>query len=406
MGGARCDACLLANVTFPNCEVCDECQDQWRERIELLQTEIADTTSFIVSLNLTGPRTLDIPFFQQLLRLLRNISTLLENSEIQRLSSNVSATHEMACELVDLSEELLRRGRALQELIAMSENASVMLQRETVILMEDLSQLREELSFPIVPVSVPTNSTSYLVITREALERADDAEMLVRVNFTSILREITSLLNVSDTEGIIRERDRDLQSRVDDINTGIVELERLANETSPRLCGGGPKPECGSGCGGLGCGECGGVAGSGCSGLVTQASRALNTSQTALDRAREFFSRLQGQLDELRAGISEGRVIANNSQDLVELLTESRSVAEDLLQEVQILSSAVERELVTNRSDPTEIGRNINATLALSLEILPEEVRGIMTLQASVCVCVFIVYCCCLLLVPWDIGGY
>ncbi len=401
MGGANCDRCLDTTLgTFPDCDECDECTDQWRDRIDPLRTQVSETTSFVANLNLTNqPLVVDVPNFLELLRLVRDIEDALGGSSVEILASNISSTHSLVCSLVNVTRSLLGRAQMLELRLVVSENTSNAILADVSILTATLSSLQRELasiSAIFGSIDVPVNSSRLLQLSRAALERADSASELVRVNFTSVLSEIQSAIEEFDNANVsaVDVRNDALRERVDDVWTRADQIRSFLDQASLQLCGsakgGGEGSGSGSGgnplvtslsssatsctdeCGVTGCSTCG--VGEGCGGLAAGARRALNISQHALDIADSLLLEARSDFAELTELLVRVRDAANVSQGFEESANRIRELAESAVVEIRSLISLISMELNLTRIDTDEIGRNINATLDLELDLLPEQV--------------------------------
>ena len=403
MGGARCDECLINETgrgIFPNCDECDECTDQWEERIAPLQTDVLDTATLIAGLNLTADQLVaDIPGLADLLQLIQDIEDTLGGSQVEMLSSDTQVTHGVVCGLLNRTRELLERGRMLEEELATSEATAGTILSNLTATMSTLSRLEQELdeiaSF-VDSVSIPDNSTRLLEAVQSALRRADAAERLVRVNFTSALLEIQSVLGEFNSLNVSTVEDLNifLLALANDLQGRASQLQALVDEASARLCGssGNGNETCDAECGGLGCGTCGGdgssdVVGS-CDGLSPRASQALNTSRRALEIANGLLFEVQTRVNTLRELLERAQDALQEAGLVEEGARELRRIADGILLGIRNLLIELERELGVARIDPDEIGTNINTTLTFQLDISLEEVsfccRGI---QLLLCCC-------------------
>lgn len=379
VGGDRCSTCVTNSTgSFPNCEECDECADQWLGRITPLRTQILMTASEISNLNLTNQvQGIDIPSLQELLQLAQEIRDILDNSTVDMLASDVQSTHSLVCGLVNRTQDLLQRAKMLERRLEASENTSSNILSGLAVIRDTLSNLVLELaniSTFFDSIDVSNNSTLLLEATILSLVGADGAQELVRVNFTFVLSQIQLVIQdfVLLNASLVEERNDILLVRVDDIQRRIDVLRAVIDEASVKLCGGGSVNATCGGCGGLGCDTCGATVG--CEGLTPQAMEALNTSQRALDVANTLLGRAQAQLNEIQNLLRRAQDVGTKSLSVEEAALETRRGAEELLLNIQSLISALEAELDVTRVDPEEIGMNVNATLGLQLNVFPEEV--------------------------------
>ncbi len=348
-----------------------------------MESEVLETTGYIGDLDLIRLMGInDLPGLQEILNLLREIENVLGSSDVELLSLNVQSTHNFICDLINRTRDLLQRGRSLEDQLRSSTNTSEMLLSNLEVVMGTLSELEDELSnvsasFDSIRQSM--NSSSYLRRSRSALELADDVERLVRNNFNLTLSEVRSILLAFDLLNATKVEERSLQlsSRVDSVQSRIDDLRGFINDVNLMLCGTGIF-DTGSGddapiCEGVSYGTCG--AGGECDSLANNALKALNTSIVTLDRAYTLLNVTQNRLDALRNLVLEAQRIANASDNLADS-AENVMTRTDVLQlDIEDLVSDVEGELNVTRVDPEEIGRNVNDTLALKLELMPEQVK-------------------------------
>lgn len=385
MVGDRCDRCPANSTgTFPNCEECDECADQWEERIVSLAAQISETVLVVSDLNLTNQmQDIDIPDLDQLLQLAREIEATLNGSNVATLSSDIQSTHELVCELTNMTRELLQRALTLQGELETSENSSLTILSGLDAIARTLSDLERELAnvsmeFNAIAVpSSPSPSQRLLVASREALRVAEEAESLVATNFTSVLSNIRStlvnfdLLNSSTVEDV----NDMLLARVADVQQRIDSVREFLDDASSQLCVGGGSPNnndsssddnaCEGECGGVGCDTCG--AADSCDGLRPRAIQALNTSEVALTIARSLVVDVRSRLELLQMLQERVRSLADEGRGFEEEVERIQSAADDILLELLRLISELEMELNVTRVDTREIERIVNETLELQL---------------------------------------
>ena len=423
VGGGSCDRCL-ANSTggsFPNCEECDECTDQWDARIAQLGANVSETASLIRSLDLTEQQDVDIPGLDDLLRLARDIERILDGGgdDLLRLSRDVRDTHDALCRLLadSSNSESLQRALDLEQRLEESEIVASASSALAVSLEGSLNELGRELaeiaqdianvSEAAASVLNGPSSRQLLETAQAALERAELAEGVVRLNFSSALQGVRSALEEFNGAGpnsssAAAERNAVLSERLDDVTDRVDMLQAIVEEASGMLCGGGGggsgsgssgadniyddsnnsssnNTNCVAPCGGVGCDTCGSGGDGGDSrcnnGLLPRALLALSDSEDALRLAEALLSNISSRLDALRGVVDRGRdalgeiaVAEGEAADLMRGAEEVNELVLSLLTEV----FAEERLM---RVDVSEIERLNNRTLELRLRISVEEVR-------------------------------
>ena len=367
--------------------------------------QVLETALVVSGLNLTNQmQDIDIPVLDELLQLAREIAAILNSSNVNVLASDVQTTHELLCDLINTTRGLLARAESLQTQIESAENSSSVILTDLELVTQTLFELETELanvSSQFDSIQVPDDSVRLLEQSRSALERADSAEELVRTNFTSVLSEVQSVLTEFDllNSSTVEDANDVLSSRVGDFRLRIDALQDFLVDASSQLCGGSGNSTCGE-CGGVGCGTCGptpfssdGDSGT-CSGLIVQAAGALNTSEVALVIANSLLADLQFSLDSYQRLLIRVVNVTELAGGFEREAGEIELGAADVLLELQRLISELEVELSVTRVDTEEIGRVVNLTLSLQLDLLVEEViKCLYVLHcvracARVCVCV------------------
>ncbi len=376
-----CDRCQ-ENTTqiFPTCERCDECTTAWQDVISSLRVDVEATLEIISQLNLTtiiidGD---EIPALTALFDLIRNIEEVLNSSQIDILTQEVTSTHAFLCNLTSQLLNLTDRASLIEQQLRTIENTSDYILSELERLRLSLMQLHREYlniteSFPDYELF---DSTPYVNLTRDALEQSDRANDIVRDNVTVFLADIqvylanyTAKLNESQfNETLVNNLER--LARLSD---NLTIFEELVSEANQKLCGSAINGSCDGECGGVNCSTCG--TGGNCSSLVRDAEEAVNLSSVALQLAQEALADIQEQVQRLEALMVRIERLKENATEAEEFANETYVGAGRLLSEVEVLIGMIETELTASRVDPQDIINVENKTLALRLPGTPEEVR-------------------------------
>ena len=332
---------------------------------------------------------IDLPFIEELLNLLEQIGAHLRGSNIENLSSDVNSTYNQACAQLERTQNFITQAQVFRQQLSASESDLLEISQNLPLIMDTLSQLERELAniseFLESIDTSPMDTIFYLELSQAALRRTNMAVELIEVNFTSTLSSVQSTLqdyNQTDVN-LVATKNVALRSQFEDIRVRVQRLEDFVSEASLRLCGGkiSRNGTCGE-CGGIGCGMCGGAGGAGggatmrdtCDGLFVSAILAFNRSQTSRDQANFLLTDIQTQVRRLTELVEDIRDLVNDSQSVIESSEDVREEADEFLLQVQRLITEVEAELNGTRLDPDEIGMNVNATLSLELDSLPEQV--------------------------------
>lgn len=374
--GDRCDSCQ-ANTTgiFPSCEPCDECTGQWWRRIEPIRNNVDTTVELVMSLNITIDNG-EVPTLDALFQLLLQIQSTLNASQIDLLSEDVRTTHALLCNLTNQIQLLTDRALLIQSQLQSLENTSESLMTQLAGIIARLSDLQNEFEniSQFLDSIVLVNSSQYLSLAQEALERSNRADELINNNVTLLITDTELLLSNYSTklqESQFVTRQQDNMQRLAFLLQRLGIFEELIAEANRKLCGAQFTDSCDD-CGGINCTTCGGES---CESLVTAAAEAENISERAVEIAREKLNRIQMQVDALETILRDAEAVRNDSVEAEQLVNETYARAEALLRDFQMLSDEVERELRTDRPDPDLIGELENMTLSLQLPILPEDVR-------------------------------
>ena len=380
--GIRCDTCAPnTSGVFPFCQQCDECTNQWLQRITPFETQVESTIEFINNLNITNT-SIAVPELDSLFDLARDIESVLNTSMVDVLLEDVESAHTSLCDLINQTEALIDRTNAVQSELETTENTAISVQSEVDSLTLSLTSLQQELInltqiFESQDLS-SVNTSFYLELARRALTRSNAADQLININVTSLIQEVQSLLESYDmtfTDNNVEATQQEISQRLADISTNVSAFIQFIADANSKLCGADnvttPTSLCGE-CGGVACPTCGD--GPSCDSLVASAAEAVNTSSIAWERAQELFSDLQLQIDGLTDLLRESQAVRNESSQVEEMARESRQRGEELVEDLRQLIQEVEAELSRNRTNPDDIGEFENVTLSLKLDLLPEEV--------------------------------
>ncbi len=381
--GDRCDSCSTSSSgTFPNCQLCDECTEQWTEQITSLEEQVGTTIDFITSLNLTNETSIGVaPEIEELLALVADIKAALNGSMIDSLASDVNSTHSLICSLLDRALNLLQRAVQAEGRIQSLEPIPVYITQQLELLRPSLLQLDMEfgnlsLIFTQENISTTVNYDEFVQLARTALERSDVADRIFSVNITTLFSQIATSLELynntlvsSNFESTLVQLDETvatIDSRVQLYRTFIAESNRA-------LCGADNSTEvnCTLDCGGVSCDACGGTS---CSSLYSDSITALNNSLTAVDLAEEALGRIQEQLDNLQSFLVQVELGRSSASQVVESANATIARGMELLGHLQALIARLEGEVNRSRTDPDEIGRRENFTLSLQHDLTPEVV--------------------------------
>ena len=375
--GDLCDLCV-ANTSqiFPSCEPCDECTEQWLRRIVPLEEQVQGTIEFVSSLNLTN-MTRDIPLLDELLALARDIEALLSNSTFDMLAMDVENFNARLCRLANLTDDLIMRGAAVQAELDRSRAGGEEIQMKLPMLMNSLTQLRadfENISMIFESQEfVSVNSTFYIELARQALQRSDTANQLVRENATSLLNETILALetfNATLDENDVREINDRLLEAVSNINSTVREMQGFITIASQRLCGMGNDTclECIN----ESCEVC--PSSIRCDGLIATADLASNITSSTLVMAEDLLKQIMSEVLALEVLLERARSVQRGADEAANFVYEIRNASLELIENVQSLTRELEEELNATRVDPGDIGRLENTTLSLQLDLLPNEV--------------------------------
>ena len=368
--GDKCDACEEGSTgTFPECQQCDECSDQWQKRIDLLSLQVNNTLETIGDTNVTGAVLDDI------LSLLRDIQALLSDSRIDLLSQDVQSLHLRLCTLINQTQDLINRGIIIENQLDSIENETELIRVQLDPIMTTLLDLQREFLnlSELVAGFEPFNATLQLRLAREVIDRSNQADRLIRNNVTSLLNDTQLTLDQYDfllTSNDVVSTQSDIELRLAALNDRLVEIRSFIQLANELLCGA-TTDSCNDPCGGITCGRCGG---GNCDSLVSMAGDAVNMSTQALQISQSLLANVLQEIAELEQFLSDIATLRNASLETEAFVNDTNTNAFELLRSLQDLISAVEGELNATRVDPDEIKRIENQTLALELLLNREEV--------------------------------
>ena len=374
--GVKCDRCSPESTgLFPTCEVCDECTDQWLTRVNTLKNLTENAISLVSSLNISEA---SVPELDGLFNISQAVRDALHSNNILMLVSRVNSSHSSLCELIDTIETLIERAQLVGISQAALEGAATRLSNNVgnlSIVFEDLQEEAFNIAEFLEEVnldSVDSTISSSLSLAEAAYRRVSSAADLISGNFSSLLNELRSLLASHDRHhDYLVTRDANVTSRVDDARSSLAMSAEVLQEVDTRVCGKVGSGACGT-CGGVGCGSCG--ADGSCNGLASNATRALNISDTALTAAHIFLSNVLSDLNHLNDLKGVAWSVVNDSTHVLSDTRGTREEAELLLARIRDLLGKVGAELNGSRIDPRSIGALVNASLMLTLDMNPDEV--------------------------------
>ena len=322
--------------------------------------------------------TSDIRFLEQEFELVSSIHEIIDEGDLEALSSSVRSTHHRICELMNRTQTLMERSQSLKELQVVAENATSELSYDLFILSNSLLTLQSDilnvsLFLNSVDITAINSSISiYLEIFNTSVGRVVDVDMIIRTFFNVTLSAIQEILdfyhNLSQTMTV---RNTDLVSQLDKQNARLDALEAFVDDVSVTVCGTEGNGSCEE-CGGVGCGMCG--EGDDCEGLSGQAAESANKSSLALSRANELLHEIQSNISSLGKLVDEAFNLVNSSQNFLGKGQEIRLGVEHLLTQLQSILMEVETELKRSRIDPNLVWSNMNATLIIQMDLSVEKV--------------------------------
>ena len=378
MVGDLCDSC--ANDTsqiFPSCEPCDECTDQWSRKIDSLGDQLRDTTEFISSVNLTNT-TLDIPLLNTLFELAGDIESLLSNSSIDLLTTDVESFNARLCRLINQTGDLIERGDIVQAELDRIGTDTRELSLNLPTLMSSLAVLRADFENVSTIFKsqdfISVNSSLYTELVRRALDRSDSADQLVQGNVSSILNETVSILetfNATIEENQVIEINRQLQEAAANLNSTVSQMQAFVSAATQRLCGTG-NDVCFE-CSNETCEAC--PSGLRCDGLIATADLASNISGRAVVIAEDLLEQIVAEVQVVEEVLERARGVKRGAEEVFDFVSEINTTSQEFVENVFSLIAELERELNTTRVDPQDIFRLNNETLSFELDLLPEEVR-------------------------------
>ena len=322
--------------------------------------------------------TQDIPLLDKLLALASDIEALLSNSSFDELAMDVENFNARLCRLANLTDELITRGAAIEaELDRSREGGEEIETVQLPILMRCLRQLKADFeNFSMTFESqdfVSVNPTFYIDLVRLAQRRSDSANQLVQENVTSLINETILALEIFNTtldeNNVIGTNDQ-LQETVANITSTVGEMQAFITIASQRLCGTGNNTclECMN----ESCEVC--PSGIRCDGLIVTADLASNISTNTLVVAEDLLEQITSEVEALEELLARARGVGMGADEVADFVYEIRNNSLELIENVQSLTSELERELNATRVDPDDIGRLENMTLSLRLNLLPNEV--------------------------------
>ena len=322
--------------------------------------------------------TQDIPLLDELLALVSDIEALLSNSSFDELAMDVENFNARLCRLANLTDDLITRGAAIEAELDRSRAGGEEIRTvQLPILMNSLRQLKADFdNFSMIFESqdfISVNPTFYIDLVRLAQKRSDSANQLVRENVTSLINETILALEIFNTtldeNNVIGTNDQ-LQETVANITSTVGEMQAFITIASQRLCG--TEDDTCLECMNESCEVC--PSGIRCDGLIVTADLASNISTNTLVVAEDLLEQITSEVEALEELLARARDVGMGADEVADFVYEIRNNSLELIENVQSLTSELERELNAIRVDPDDIGRLENMTLSLRLNLLPNEV--------------------------------
>lgn len=306
IGGEKCDHCDRGYTGYaPRCSPCGECFENWDSTLEgltNLTNRVIQDASRIQKVGTTGVYRTQ---FEDMEEILGRVEGLVSNTSVKtqdldelynlagELEDNVKESQAALDELDNLGGSIRERidiaDLALKEMKTRTNN----LHREAEALKENATRLQEG------------NVQGALNVTLLMGEQSAEAERLA--SGTSLTVQDAERYE-RNTESLIEKNTEAFERAKAQNNESLTQLSRKLNEFNALLpdmnnnmCGE-RVSECGSLCGGAGCGFCGGLS---CEGAVVKADQALDMATKRAAKIEEH----REEVDRLLSSVSNGVII-------------------------------------------------------------------------------------------------
>ena len=374
--GVKCDRCSNDSTgSFPTCEICDECTDQWLLRIGRLKNLTETAVSIVSRLNISDAST---PELDGLFNLSRIVDDALHSNNVVSLFSRTTSLHRLLWSLINETTDLIERTQSVNyRELEVGELTSFLLGNITNLLLTVTNLRAEALRLAAILdevdlANVSSTVVSSLSLVTAARSRTSEAISLVLNNFTAALNEVKGLLSEHySRSGILTAQEGSIDVRQRSVRFSLLSFDIIVRNIGILVCGNQMGGESCDDCGGMGCGFCGSES---CSGLVAVASESVNVSTRALERAQEIWEDVQSDLGHLNNVGGVATSLVNDSAGVVADVGVAGREAELLVSRVRRLLEEVGVELNGSRINPDLIGELVNSTLELSLVVKPAEV--------------------------------
>ena len=336
----------------------------------ILEGLVTQAVGLVLDLNNQTDGT-QLSELENLFNLTRSVREILDERNVVTLSTSVRSTHRLICELINRTEALVERAQSQIALKVTLESITTGLISNLNFLNQIVSQLESDIrniSSFLDLINISSNFSFFLDLSRVAFDRVLRADGLIKTNFSLTLSEIRQVLN---SYRLLNEsltlQNSDLVSQLDTIRLRLDAMETFVDEVSVEVCGGAGRNGNCEGCGGVECETCG--ASEDCEGLARQAAESESTANLALEGANVVLQQMQSYISDLRVLVVTASNLLTSSLNVGGEAEVSKSEAEVLLANVQIVLSRLENEFNGTRIDTDVIRRNVNATLTLQLDL-------------------------------------
>ena len=295
IGGHKCDQCDRSYIGYaPNCSPCGECFDNW----DLILDGLRNKTSYVIeeasNIQKVGTTGVYSQEFDDMVNSIEQVKILLGNATVrsqdldelnklaQDLNKNVSASSEILLKADDLLNNVKQRVNINDVALKTLKNKTNSLHEQALNLKENATSLQE------ANVQGALNVTRMMAAqSKQAQRMANDTKNIV--DDADRYKKHTETLIAKNSDAVTQAHEKNKES-LEKLREKLDAFAELMPDLNLNMCGQNVT-ECGSVCGGAGCGSCGGLS---CdAGAVTKANQALDVAKKQSAKIKSYRDEAQ-----------------------------------------------------------------------------------------------------------------
>ncbi|VDP08781.1 unnamed protein product [Soboliphyme baturini] len=376
-GGIHCDRCDRGHTgTWPYCEPCGECFQNWDQILFKLKEEtqcLIDDASKVEDTGVSSVYDGDFKLLEKQLSDMRaSIGRAnLSQADIGSLQQNATR-FESRLEMVRSKLNTIDHGISeIDANIDSSEEHLNSLIKQTAELKSSISELEQNATrLREADAEGAYNVTKEAAeVSLQAQQKAEATEQLI-AQAEAASQQTTKLLNANAQD--FDEQFRQNQAVLDELEEKARSLETKIPDLNMMVCGAKGDP-CDDLCGGAGCGKCGGPS---CQeGAVTKSDQALTFSNEASEKLKAKQQKAHEMIEKLSEAQSHSEVALLDARQAYETAVRVAQGANESRSALTALLERTERFKQAKGASPDEIRALAQEVLDTTISLNPEQIQ-------------------------------